>query len=331
MSIKVKKGVRKLNRFISRRFSGEISDRIKCLKSKLNDVDRILQSSLVDNFWVLWFIENQKSHLKHLKKARFLPESFFSVTIYEKSLEPFKHEGIIDLKGIKLPVPPDRITAAEYFNMLPDNILTYLFGDIEEKLFCSLMDMTMEGPYEYKAVQLEKDDIVIDAGASIGAFSALASAKGCRAYSFEPIGGVIDKYLSKTAEMNPNISVNNYALSDKKDVLYFNTKGLTDSSAVTDRGGDGYIEVQAIDLDSFVEENMIPRVDFIKADIEGAERFMLMGAKRILKEFSPKLAICTYHLPDDPEVLGKIILDANPDYIIENRWKKLYAYVPKTS
>jgi len=52
---------------------------------------------------------------------------------------------------------------------------------------------------------------------------------------------------------------------------------------------------------------------------------MLMGAKRVLREFAPKISICTYHLPDDPEVLRKLILEANPQYVIEERWKKMYA------
>ncbi|MDR2600473.1 MAG: FkbM family methyltransferase, partial [Oscillospiraceae bacterium] len=89
------------------------------------------------------------------------------------------------------------------------------------------------------------------------------------------------------------------------------------------------IKVQTIDLDSFVNENNLPRIDFIKADIEGAERYMLMGAKQVLKDFAPKLSLCKYHLPDDSKVLKELILDANPNYVIEERWKKMYAYVPR--
>ena len=87
--------------------------------------------------------------------------------------------------------------------------------------------------------------------------------------------------------------------------------------------------MRAITLDEYVSSNGIPRVDFIKADIEGAERDMLKGATGILREFAPKLAICTYHLPDDPEVLSKLIMDANPSYRIIHKHNKLYAYVPE--
>jgi FkbM family methyltransferase len=91
--------------------------------------------------------------------------------------------------------------------------------------------------------------------------------------------------------------------------------------------GNGKIiaKIHITSLDAFVKENNIQRIDFIKADIEGAERDMLQGAAEVLKKFAPKLAICTYHLPDDPEVLERIILDANPDYKIVQRQKKLYA------
>jgi len=49
----------------------------------------------------------------------------------------------------------------------------------------------------------------------------------------------------------------------------------------------------------------------------------------LLKTYAPKLAICTYHLLDDKEVLTNLILKANPNYKIEYAWKKLYAWVEK--
>jgi len=89
--------------------------------------------------------------------------------------------------------------------------------------------------------------------------------------------------------------------------------------------------VDCIDLDTFSHEKNLSRIDFIKADIEGAERHMIKGAKYVLRESAPKIAICTYHLPDDPEVLRELILDANPNYVITEKYKKMYAHVPNRS
>ncbi|MCL2074990.1 MAG: FkbM family methyltransferase [Betaproteobacteria bacterium] len=193
-----------------------------------------------------------------------------------------------------------------------------------------------EGPYEYENVSMAEGDIVFDCGANMGLFSAVASRYGCRVFAFEAIPDIIDNYLSKTANMNGSIEVCNFAVWDKEEMLEF--------SFLLDNFGGSRCDqllrkidfkerrkqftVPAITLDAFVERNGIRRVDFIKADIEGAERNMLLGARKILKEFAPKLSICTYHLPDDPEVLREIIMEANPKYQIVEKFKKMYAYVP---
>ena len=54
---------------------------------------------------------------------------------------------------------------------------------------------------------------------------------------------------------------------------------------------------------------------------------MLLGAKKTLQDFAPKLALCTYHLQDDKDVLTKIILEANPNYTIKYTRHKLFAAV----
>ncbi|GHT01861.1 hypothetical protein AGMMS50276_30860 [Synergistales bacterium] len=90
-----------------------------------------------------------------------------------------------------------------------------------------------------------------------------------------------------------------------------------------------FVEIETTTIDDFVEENGLERVDFIKADIEGYERHMLKGAAKTLKRFAPKLALCTYHLLDDPEVMERFIKEANPVYNVVQKRKKLFASVPE--
>lgn len=66
-----------------------------------------------------------------------------------------------------------------------------------------------------------------------------------------------------------------------------------------------------VDLDSVVKGE---EVSFIKMDIEGAEEKALSGAKRIITEQKPKLAICVYHKTEDIIELPALVLSMRPDY-----------------
>ena len=246
--------------------------------------------------------------------------------------------GILDLNGIKLPEPQEKdedgfgLSVLEILMPHLLNLSLEEIRSIDYDFYCAIPD----GPYEYHHVYIEPNDIVIDAGANYGFFSALAVFRGAVAYAFEPSQLNRENYLQKTVDLNPQVRIVSKALSNsKKNVTLGNeisralgTSHISERSqfARKDRGKTEIVE--AIDLDSFVFENKLPRVDFIKADIGGAEREMLRGAQSVLKEFAPKLALSTYHLPDDPGVLRGLILQANPNYIIEQKSRKLYAYVP---
>jgi FkbM family methyltransferase len=188
---------------------------------------------------------------------------------------------------------------------------------------------TPEGPYCYKDgefdVTVKEGDIVIDAGASFGEFCAYAAFKGAVSYAFEPVG---DRYkqLCKTAELNNGkIIPVNKGLSGICGEAFISTGGISPSLVLA--SGTSKEKIALTTLDDFAEKNQITKIDFIKSDIEGAERDMLRGAVNVLKKFAPKLSISAYHLPDDPEVLEKIILEANPDYKIIHLRNKLIACV----
>ncbi|MDR1346968.1 MAG: FkbM family methyltransferase [Prevotellaceae bacterium] len=208
-------------------------------------------------------------------------------------------------------------------------------NDNHDKTLVERLDRYMhEGPYGYVDgafnVTVREDDIVIDAGAWLGDFSAYAASKNATCYAFEPVVANF-RTLCETAELNkPYIFPVQKGFGSEECELNISVPASTSASSFIMFHENGQIEtVQITTLDKFVEENKLSKVDFIKADIEGAERDMLLGATNVLKTFAPKLAICTYHLPDDPHVLEKIILDANPNYTVRHLRHKLFAMVIK--
>ena len=70
-------------------------------------------------------------------------------------------------------------------------------------------------------------------------------------------------------------------------------------------------------IDEVVTTLGLPRVDFIKMDIEGYEIPALKGACETLRRFAPKLAISAYHNPRDVVEIPKLIAQSNPDYSVK--------------
>jgi FkbM family methyltransferase len=199
-----------------------------------------------------------------------------------------------------------------------------------------ILDKVMgEGPYGYVDesagfdVRVKSGDTVIDAGAWIGDFSAYAASKGALVHTFEPVNENYE-ILKKTAELNHNRIVPvkmGLGDSDFDADISLTIGDYGSGHSIVIKMSERTEKIHITSIDKYVKENGIERVDFIKADIEGAERNMLKGAVSTLKNFAPRLALCTYHLHDDPEVLENLILDANPRYRIVQLRKKLFACV----
>lgn len=201
----------------------------------------------------------------------------------------------------------------------------FILAPLNETLFPFI-----EGPYEKYGVALREGDVVLDCGANLGFFSALAAARGCVVHAFEPLP-MLHPYLAQTASLyEGRILIRRQATTERKERLRLFTHSINCGGATTIQSSAesaDCVQVQGTDIDSYVREEGVDKVDFIKADIEGAERAMLRGAAETLRVHAPKLGICTYHLPDDPRVLENIIVTANPKYTVKHRYKKLYAWV----
>lgn len=200
-----------------------------------------------------------------------------------------------------------------------DEILPGVYGD---------NSLAIDGPYEMYKVKIEKDDVVFDIGANMGLFACYAAMKGAKVIACDPDTRCI-KVLKEQEKLYPNfISVLPIGLSDTTGkVSFYESEDCALSSFSLIRGKNKRKEIQIDTIDNLVESGKVSKIDYIKADIEGAERDMLRGAVNTLRTQSPKLSICTYHYSDDPIVLENIIRNANPKYTIKHAWRKLYAWV----
>jgi hypothetical protein len=75
-----------------------------------------------------------------------------------------------------------------------------------------------------------------------------------------------------------------------------------------------YIEVPLTTVDKLAAELNLPRVDFIKMDIEGAEQKAIAGARQTIVKYRPRMALCIYHMVDDPVKIPRLVQDTVPGY-----------------
>jgi len=71
-------------------------------------------------------------------------------------------------------------------------------------------------------------------------------------------------------------------------------------------------------IDRVVKDLRLPRVDYIKMDVEGSEAAALRGARSTIITFRPRLSIATENEPEDIEKLPALIRSFGVNYSQEN-------------
>ena len=193
----------------------------------------------------------------------------------------------------------------------------YEFLHLLFKIYAPLLyyGTTFEEGYEYK---ITSKDIVFDCGGNMGLFSLYCASKGATVYSFEPMSYVRD-FLKISQSLYPTkINIIEAGVGDKNRVINFtqtfnpgassNIKyHLHHSPTIYKEQG------KIISIDDFCKKNNIFPT-FIKADIEGGEKDMLIGAKNILQNNKPIIHLCLNHKDNDIFELPMIVKQINDDY-----------------
>lgn len=129
-------------------------------------------------------------------------------------------EKYFDINGAKIPdVSSDTAALVTLLSAFEDVfMIPYFYEDNYDRSIVENVDQyLMEGPYGYKDgafdVTVKKGNVVIDAGAWIGDFSAYAANKGATVYAFEPVKSTY-QLLCKTQMLN-NIKGGGFILFPK--------------------------------------------------------------------------------------------------------------------
>lgn len=161
----------------------------------------------------------------------------------------------------------------------------------QEKHLGTLNDVWVRLEYDrYRS--LKPTDIVVDAGASIGAFTVKACLQAQFVYAFEP---ELENFqmLQKNTEKHMNVKIFQKALwnSSGKKPLYLSRNW--GGHSLIPKQENRTIEVETLTLD----EAVTGRVDFLKVDVEATELELFQGARTLLKKHKPFITIEIHSIP----------------------------------
>ncbi len=169
------------------------------------------------------------------------------------------------------------------------------------------------GVYFHGDVRVRGGDVVLDCGADYGSFTRKALDAGAAKVLAIEIDPLKHECLRRTFAKE---------ISEGRVVLV--TRGVWDRDDVLELSADTVVlkregkrqTVEVTTIDRIVAEARLERVDFVKFDIEGAEKQALQGARETLKHFKPSLAITAEHFADDYREIPRVVRGIVPEYTV---------------
>lgn len=210
------------------------------------------------------------------------------------------------------------------YRIFPDNGFLESMADNEDDQY-----------FDSDIIQCDENEIFVDCGGFIGD-TVLSYMSHCgkykKIYVYEPSKDNLVQ-CRQNLESYENIVIRNCGVGENCAELSFGGKSSSSSFMGICSTDDNADKVEIVSLDA----NITEPVTYIKMDIEGFEIPAILGAKNHIKNNSPKLAICTYHIISDMWEIPLLIKNINPDYRFYMRhyradvnWETVvYAVVPQ--
>ena len=271
--------------------------------------------------------------LKEIKKDTVIFISTYSFVEIEKQL---KQDGFSDYFAFYSRFLPNLDVKAVFSKDKDDIIAAFDFLEDEKSreiysahvihasnslyyLIFRNLPLSKDQYFDEEVISFGKNETFVDIGAYDGAdsikFVNITKESYKKIYCFELSKSNYNLLNDNIAKLKPSniekIELINKGISDTNGFFSYIDSLQTDNSLSADGTGDDITEVVKLD-DFFVNEH----VTFIKMDIEGAEYNALKGAKKIISEQAPCLAISVYHNIQDLWKIPVLIKKYRSDYKI---------------
>ncbi len=210
-----------------------------------------------------------------------------------------------------------------------------LADDISRKVFDNIIKYKLTGKIAYlKEIETTTDEawsnilspvsykICVDCGAYNGdtAKEMIFRCKNVsKIYAMEPDKRNYKK-LSTFAEVDTRVIPINAATWNENTVLGFDSSGNRNANHFS-LNSKKTVDIEAKTVDGICNG----MADYIKYDVEGAERQALLGSKNTITNCSPDLLVSVYHRNEDLFDLPLLINKLNPDYKL---YLRKFKYVP---
>lgn len=241
--------------------------------------------------WILDYILTPVMVINEMEKPN--TQENFLVTLKENFR---KYLEVFDLLA-------DEDSKITYYRVLKGRVF-YGFTFIPESAFRQ---------YYHPLVKPQDDDIIVDAGAYRADTIEEIIKQGIKfkkIYAFEPDKQNYNELIKYTKSWQ-NIECYKYGIWDKEEKLYFIAESNM-GSVITSNPDKANQIIDTISLDNFFKDKEKPTL--IKMDIEGAEFEALVGAKKIISQYKPKLQICIYHKPQHLWQIPILLKELVPEY-----------------
>ena len=149
-------------------------------------------------------------------------------------------------------------------------------------------------------------DVVIDCGAAEGLFTWFAAQRGAQVHAFEPDAGFVASMRKSFAD-SPQVSIDHCALGHRSGQAYLSEDEIFSRLTAADCGTP--VELRTLD-DAMGEA----KVTFLKADVEGYEFRVLLGAEAVIRRHQPRIAVTVYHPQNNVAEITDFLRECHPSY-----------------